>query len=459
MTIQTLNSTTPVVLGLGDEFILVDRVRLAITGDTAISTVDRVVNTAIDGQIYVENGAGIVFDHPSDFPSSLNRVTIGETGLITVAGSIGDTWGIGIADGNRDDVTNHGQISVIGFNAIGIYTAPEASRVKIFNTGTISSSNDGVDLRGSNGFFLNTGTVTAGDFGLRLSGASVDADNSGTIAATVSGVLTTANVRFSNSGHVAGEENAISVEGSGDAGDIFNQGSIIGGNYGIRVFTNTEAQTLVNSGTISGTIASYDTSAASESEDTIRNSGEMLGDVTLGTGNDRYLGSGDGWVDGTVFGGSGLDILRGGSRADSFEGGSGGDIMRGKGGDDTLLGDGGADVMRGNAGNDTLEGGNAKDTLNGGRDDDMLTGGAGADNFVFNRKAGDDEITDFGDGADTIDLTAFGLRNVDFDQVLDALGRAGGGASLLDLDALGGEGSVLIQGLTVAQAQLSDFVL
>ena len=47
------------------------------------------------------------------------------------------------------------------------------------------------------------------------------------------------------------------------------------------------------------------------------------------------------------------------------------------------------------------------DVLQGGTSDDTMTGGTGADTFVFASGHGSDTITDFTDGEDTIDLSAF----------------------------------------------------
>ena len=56
------------------------------------------------------------------------------------------------------------------------------------------------------------------------------------------------------------------------------------------------------------------------------------------------------------------------------------------------------------------------DTLQGGTSDDTMTGGTGADTFVFAANHGADTITDFTDGDDTIDLSAFS-DITDFDDI------------------------------------------
>ena len=74
------------------------------------------------------------------------------------------------------------------------------------------------------------------------------------------------------------------------------------------------------------------------------------------------------------------------------------------------------EILVGGEGDDTLTGGAGDDQLFGGGGDDTLTGGAGADTFHYESIGdGDDVITDFFDGADTIDL----------DELFDALNTDG----------------------------------
>ena len=56
---------------------------------------------------------------------------------------------------------------------------------------------------------------------------------------------------------------------------------------------------------------------------------------------------------------------------------------------------------------ETLAGGAGDDTITGLGGDDTLTGNEGADTFVFASGHGSDTITDFTDGEDAIDLSAF----------------------------------------------------
>ena len=66
------------------------------------------------------------------------------------------------------------------------------------------------------------------------------------------------------------------------------------------------------------------------------------------------------------------------------------------------------DRILGTALGDTLQGGAGADWLHDGAGADVLTGGAGADIFVFARDAAQDQISDFEDGIDRIDLSDWG---------------------------------------------------
>jgi len=170
--------------------------------------------------------------------------------------------------------------------------------------------------------------------------------------------------------------------------------------------------------------------------------------VNGGVGDDVVRGS---FGDDRLLGKSGDDEIYGDEDADQLFGGKG---------DDLMFGGASIDQVFGGLGDDTVGGGGGADALHGGRGDDQLTGGAAADTFVLRRRSDDDRITDFQNGMDVVDLTAFGLRPAQFGAVLaPALSDAGGGATFLDLTQLGGNGSVLIEGLALAQADASDFVL
>ncbi|MBI9079419.1 MAG: hypothetical protein JEY79_06730 [Pseudodesulfovibrio sp.] len=74
--------------------------------------------------------------------------------------------------------------------------------------------------------------------------------------------------------------------------------------------------------------------------------------------------------------------------------------------------------MDGGAGNDSMSGGDGNDALFGGQSDDTLSGGGGNDAFIFTQGDGDDVITDFTPGEDTIQFN--GLNANDYQMTYNA---------------------------------------
>ena len=140
-----------------------------------------------------------------------------------------------------------------------------------------------------------------------------------------------------------------------------------------------------------------DTLIGGDGDDTLRGEG----------GKDTLAG---GYGDNSLSGGGGGDRLSGRSGNDILRGGNGWDRLRGNNGDDSLYGGGGKDRLFGGGSSDTLFGGGGNDSLNGGKGADRMAGGGGSDSFVFATTADSrpgsqrDRITDFTQGADTIDL-------------------------------------------------------
>ncbi|MEP4199321.1 MAG: calcium-binding protein [Aliishimia sp.] len=134
--------------------------------------------------------------------------------------------------------------------------------------------------------------------------------------------------------------------------------------------------------------------------------------MNAGAGNDVMNGGAD---NDRMFGGGGNDIMHGDGGDDLLKGNDGDDMITGGAGDDTISGQVGDDDLSGNAGNDEIMGGGGRDLINAGDGDDQLTGGSGADVFVFDTVAttggGTNTITDFMDGIDLLDLSAYGYAN------------------------------------------------
>ena len=163
----------------------------------------------------------------------------------------------------------------------------------------------------------------------------------------------------------------------------------------------------------------------------------------------------NGEVDGTAYAKGGQDRVFGGEGDDRLDGGSSADALYGEEGNDVIEGGYGPDRLFGGEGNDKLTGGPGgySDLLVGGEGHDALTGGGGADIFVFGRGHGTDFVTDFGNGADVIDLSA--LKGIsDFD---DLRVWAFGTAAVVDLSDHGG-GQIWLLKTGVSDLDAEDFV-
>ena len=141
-----------------------------------------------------------------------------------------------------------------------------------------------------------------------------------------------------------------------------------------------------------------------------------------GGGSDILFGRS---YDDDLLGQDGADSVYGGFGNDTLDGGKGDDMTKGNEGDDLVSGGKGHDTLYGSDGNDTLDGGNGDDELRGGFGDDQITDGNGADLFIghtgvdvfiFGTDGATDQINDYNDGFDLIDLsTAF--RNLSFTDI------------------------------------------
>lgn len=159
-----------------------------------------------------------------------------------------------------------------------------------------------------------------------------------------------------------------------------------------------------------------DTVAAGGGADTVN--GGYGEDLVYGNqGNDSLLGGGgrdtlfggqdqdsiNGGNDNDVlYGNMGEDTLIGGGNADLLYGGQGNDIVYGNLGDDSLNGNLGNDILFGGQGNDVVNGGDGADQIIGNQGDDTLVGGGGADTFVFGFGTGNDQVSDFTAGTDSL---------------------------------------------------------
>jgi serralysin len=241
---------------------------------------------------------------------------------------------------------------------------------------------------------------------------------------------------------------------AGTTSTLNNSGTIESDQFGVaRMGGTNETISVANSGTISGATFSFgQLSGDSDALDLITNTGRMIGDIDLGSGDDSYNGA-SGHLTGKVFGGDGNDTIVGGVDNDWFEGGADNDTLNGGGGADVLIGGDGNDTYvlgteaigvdgvidtagvdtitstitrslmsyaaienltllgtaaingTGNALANTITGNVAANVLDGGAGPDVLIGGAGNDTYVLGAEAtGVDTVTDSA-GIDTITST------------------------------------------------------
>ena len=128
------------------------------------------------------------------------------------------------------------------------------------------------------------------------------------------------------------------------------------------------------------------------------------------------------------------------------------DSITGDGQDNRLEGLDGDDELFGGGGEDSLLGGGGEDTLESGDGDDALTGGGESDIFVFLDGTDDDSVTDFEDGSDLLDVSAF------FGDAADAVAaaRQDGADTVIDLD---NNDSVRLVGVDLGQIDETDFLV
>lgn len=298
-----------------------------ITGNEA--TWARIKNKS-GGEIIGRNGAGIRFDTSADDGDGI--VYIVNNGFI--AGRY-DGFGTGAGVGLR-----------VGY------------LVDVFNTEDIVGTGESGDGSISIGVHVGGGSIINGYFAL------ISGDTHGILIDDGAGgdAFAATNIRNHN---IISSDSGAAIRFVGNFDDsIYTTDQVIGGG-GIAIETGA-------------------------GNDTVRNSGTVIGAIDLGDGNDRYIGLDDPFrsstVDGTIFGGAGDDIIIGFTGTERIDGGAGLDLLTGGGGNDVFLfGEG-----------------------------DTTAGPQGAD-----------RITDFSPG-DTIDLSAIDAdANTPGDQAFTLIGTAG----------------------------------
>lgn len=394
----------------------------------------------------------------------------GEAGIITDGGMLSVSGSAAIEGQGSNSLLVAGALMTRGFieqDLKGYLFSGDEMLVSVSQTGYLSTLGNVIEGEVSGyASIVNAGEIETAGSAISLSAASGPPPSSDMIPDTV--------FEITNQGSMTGVSATIDLElTSSTAAVIRNSGEISATGTTIEARITDFAPLalspsasepgelvgafkLFNSGQI--TSSAGQAIRSTHGNDEIHNSGLVEGDVFLAKGDDLYDGSG-GQVVGQVSGRMGADTLKGGVLEDEFSGGYGADWLGGRRGDDVLSGNRGNDTIRGGRGSDELRGGLGSDRLDGGRGDDFLAGGKGSDVLIFRRSAGDDVVQRFKNGQDKLDLTAFGFVKSDFSTVLAAISKDGKNAVFIDLDQLGGDGSIGVNGLKYGQVDAEDFLL
>jgi Ca2+-binding RTX toxin-like protein len=142
---------------------------------------------------------------------------------------------------------------------------------------------------------------------------------------------------LSNAGKIDGGVNGVTItlnENSSETFSATNSGKIIGGNYGILMDSGSQGFNLTNSGTIKGPDSFF--GYYCYGDQTIINTGKMIGGISFGQGDDKYDGHA-GTITGVIEAGAGNDRIIGGAEDDVIAGSIGRDILTGNGGADQFF--------------------------------------------------------------------------------------------------------------------------
>ena len=475
--------------GQGIEITEQDHAQIINTG--AINALQSgIYNFANEGTI--QNSGAIIANHDAIRIAGGQRdldFQIQNSGMLS-----GGSFGVNTLTGARID--NSGTIQ--GAAGIIVNSGDTSGVTRITNSGLVEGLTQGImSQKYDQGFELfNTGDITGGTTSIwyALMNASVVTriTNEGFIGGGVQAILAgSGNEVIRNAGLIAGDVfMGLGTDLFEGMGGIVN-GRVLGGDGNDTLGGGSEADVLDGEAQFDLIMgrAGDDTLLGGDGNDTILgglgddsiNAGRQSDFVGAGEGNDSVVAdSGDDTVygysgDDTIYGNDGFDLIYGGDGDDSLNGGNGADTIHGGNGNDSIDGFaaqdvlyGGAgndllngwadgDTMHGGEGNDTLIGGAGWDRLDGGHGDDELSGGAAAgevDHFVFIRFAGNDVITDFENNIDKIDLTAF---STSYGAMSGAISDYNGGA-LIDLNQMGGQGSIWVQGVPASFLNANDFI-
>lgn len=393
------------------------------TGETCI----------LDANVRISSGTA-----PGAFNDTMaSDITFEVKGTLYAAGALS---GIYSQSSNAHFVIDQSGIIIAGY---GIYLT-SATPADIDNAGYIGGTYDGIIVASESGQIVNSGAIVGTLYGIEF-------------------VTSTTRTNFSiDSNALIAGANAISMGAQHASITLGADSRVMATAYGI--LNNGTDMVLKNAGTIadSGGTAAYQGSAG---VDSVTNTGEIVGDVNLGDGADKFRESGTGHVIGIVAGGlgddsyflssnkmrisetnmEGTDTVRvSGSYSIADEGEVENLVLLGKA-KINATGNEYANIVKGNAGINHIDGGLAADRLSGGKGDDL---------FVFTKGSSNDTITDYVDGHDHIRISGFDTFNAFKDLVITKQA----GDVLIDFGSEMAGDSLLVEHAKLKDFDKSDFV-
>ncbi|MDB5524170.1 MAG: hemolysin-type calcium-binding repeat family protein [Rhizobium sp.] len=370
-----------------------------------------------------------------------------------------------LESGSGNTITVLGDINVSG-NVSGIRFQGSTSDVVIGAKSVINAINaeSGIHYEGAGGHISVSGTIKGGDNAIHGNVWAV-VENRGKLSGDDGIVFDDAGSDITNFRSI--DVTGTAIETGAESSLVVNEinGVIHSGDKGV-VFTGMGESVLSNKGLIQA-----DDVAIESGDDrlTATNTGNIIGDVMLGGGSDRF-DTRRGALDGTIHGGEGDDeflISKSSVKIVEMAGGGEDAVYSTAGytlsnGVERLLLRGGKDIdgngsalandLFGNSGDNALSGRNGNDNLDGGLGGDILSGDLGKDVFIFNSGYGKDRVTDFKDGVDHIrsDMvqTQQQFDNLDIKQAGDNV--------VIDFGA--GE-KLILEHFTMAKLDFNDFVI
>ncbi|MFC3616077.1 hypothetical protein ACFORG_20190 [Lutimaribacter marinistellae] len=121
----------------------------------------------------------------------------------------------------------------------------------------------------------------------------------------------------------------------------------------------------------------------------------------------RMIDASENETDRVLIGTDGIDRLLGHEGNDRIEGKEADDHIGGGNGNDSMFGNAGDDSLTGDDGEDTILGGSGDDTIDGGAGNDSIESGDGADTIILAAGGGNDTVTDFDIGMDSVQGAGF----------------------------------------------------